>query len=639
MKIKFEGKYKSLTDFETEDLEKFCVITGLNGSGKSQLLELLNFLQNKKEHSGVLDGHNYKVQILNDDFIPGVIKHIQYNGLNPTSLGSMNKQSYDNIKRNIVQNFKTLKRGQKIPNQHIAERIAKNAGKNTRQLTEEDVYDYELSHEDLGSTDIFQTNLGQIFYNYAYKKDLNEINTIRNEKYNKSYKVLTKEEFEKKYINPWELINKFLTKSKSDYQVEGVKEEEFNENITLAPKFIHNTSGDKIDVSALSSGERVIVSLAFCLFNIEIGEDNVFPKVLLLDEPDAPLHPTMTKEFLDVIYEELVLKKGITVILTTHSPSTVALTNEEFLYSMIKTGNRLVKTTKDKSLGILTSGINTISIEYENRRQIIVESNYDRKFYEMTYTKAKSSLHEDISLYFISSGIDKIPVSEEVPDGDCTRVKNIVKELSKGGNMKVFGLIDWDGKNKPNGNVLVNGYGIRYSLENYIFDPILLASILLDNQIISREDLNLSNNESFTDFESLSVSQLNFISNFVCNTVKAKLSEAPTDNSTISIEYLNGLTLQVQKWFLEHQGHILEKIIVKAFPKLKSEFGSKVKLPAIDSSLTDEEKEEKKKENKILFENQLVNIIKSKIVTKIIDSIPGFIPMDIIEILKTIQNN
>ncbi len=41
MDIKFTGKYKSITAFEWSDIPKFAVITGPNGTGKSQLLKLI----------------------------------------------------------------------------------------------------------------------------------------------------------------------------------------------------------------------------------------------------------------------------------------------------------------------------------------------------------------------------------------------------------------------------------------------------------------------------------------------------------------------------------------------------------------------------------------------------------------------
>ncbi len=41
MDIKFRGKYKSITDFEWLNIPQFSIITGSNGTGKSQLLKLI----------------------------------------------------------------------------------------------------------------------------------------------------------------------------------------------------------------------------------------------------------------------------------------------------------------------------------------------------------------------------------------------------------------------------------------------------------------------------------------------------------------------------------------------------------------------------------------------------------------------
>jgi predicted ATPase len=42
MKIQFDGKYKSIGPFEWNEIPSFVVITGLNGTGKSQLLRLIH---------------------------------------------------------------------------------------------------------------------------------------------------------------------------------------------------------------------------------------------------------------------------------------------------------------------------------------------------------------------------------------------------------------------------------------------------------------------------------------------------------------------------------------------------------------------------------------------------------------------
>src|SRR5207247_9494265 len=121
------------------------------------------------------------------------------------------------------------------------------------------------------------------------------------------------------------------------------------------------------------------MSLALSLYNSNF--DIEFPKIRLMNEPDAHLHHSMTRKFLDVIQNVFVNEKGVKVIMTTHSPSTVALAPEESIFLMNKTTPRIAKANKDEALRILTSGVPTLSINYENRRQVFVESKYDVEFY------------------------------------------------------------------------------------------------------------------------------------------------------------------------------------------------------------------------------------------------------------------
>ena len=42
MKIILKGSYMSLSSFESEELNDFTIITGKNGTGKTQLIQLIN---------------------------------------------------------------------------------------------------------------------------------------------------------------------------------------------------------------------------------------------------------------------------------------------------------------------------------------------------------------------------------------------------------------------------------------------------------------------------------------------------------------------------------------------------------------------------------------------------------------------
>jgi hypothetical protein len=88
--------------------------------------------------------------------------------------------------------------------------------------------------------------------------------------------------------------------------------------------------------------------------------DRDFPDLLLLDEVDASLHPSMMRNMLDVI-DRIFLKHRVKVILITHSPTTIALAPESAIHVMNRTGpSRLVKKSKSDALAILTEGFATI---------------------------------------------------------------------------------------------------------------------------------------------------------------------------------------------------------------------------------------------------------------------------------------
>ncbi len=67
MIIKFQGEHKSLKTFESENLDDFSVITGKNGCGKSQLIELIALKANN-QLTGLADS-THKCNFLVKHFI------------------------------------------------------------------------------------------------------------------------------------------------------------------------------------------------------------------------------------------------------------------------------------------------------------------------------------------------------------------------------------------------------------------------------------------------------------------------------------------------------------------------------------------------------------------------------------------
>lgn len=90
------------------------------------------------------------------------------------------------------------------------------------------------------------------------------------------------------------------------------------------------------------------------------SSDNLFPEILLLDEIDASLHPSMMQNLLDVI-NEIFLERGIKIILVTHSPTMIAFAPEKSIFVMEKSGqDRIKKKNGEEALSILTEGYATL---------------------------------------------------------------------------------------------------------------------------------------------------------------------------------------------------------------------------------------------------------------------------------------
>jgi len=74
------------------------------------------------------------------------------------------------------------------------------------------------------------------------------------------------------------------------------------------------------ELSELSDGEKTIISFTFALLNEKLLPD----KILLLDEIDNTLNPSLIEAFFSLL-DEYFIKNGLIVIMTTHSPATISL--------------------------------------------------------------------------------------------------------------------------------------------------------------------------------------------------------------------------------------------------------------------------------------------------------------------------
>jgi AAA15 family ATPase/GTPase len=583
MNIKYDGEYKSVSSFTWKDIPELAILTGLNGVGKSQLLELIsrNLSTNptdgdmvnlspkwtitniELDNKGVVywnsKGSNFKFEKYKfhySDF-KHMIQAVYFN-IHPDKIPSNHFSSADNSyepprvgsdpNSAFIRFWQILKEKMN----KIMLSIAKSVQKPVGDLSMEDISYYFPEHILLENYDIVtDDSVEMIFYIFSYKKLLGE-------KIGKMPDELG--------AAPWDVFNEVLEASDIAYRVNCPNELEIesifryplneHSSSSFSVKLLNPIDGKFIEFDDLSSGERMLMSLAMLLYYSQ--KRGVNKKLLLMDEPDAHLHPSLTKKFFDVIYKILIKQYGIRVIMTTHSASTIALApdgKECGIYEMKKNPTQIIKSkSKDETISLLSEGLVLVS---SSIRYIIVEGVTDVDFYKAVHRKLLDSdkLNKDVSLAFVAGA-----------------GKNSVNHWSKGlreaGLSEIVkGVID-----KDNGNDITDGiYRLdRYSIENYLLDPIVVAATLsTPPPALKSRGIHQGDEHKIIE---LSQHDLQGIADEILAQVSSLISRSfPLDAELEKVEFINGKILEYPKWLLNEKGKAL-------LPKFQECFGGPGKI-------------------------------------------------------------
>ena len=225
-----------------------------------------------------------------------------------------------------------------------------------------------LNSRDFESPNLFLEDIANEEKEYQLKKTQNSLNKIQATEYNKNIKYLDSGEFiEQNGLSPVEQINNVL----SEYDCNGYylftnQNQNFlgvdKKNISIRIGLTHSDKGYTTNFDQLSSGEKTLIALS--LFIYKTRKNRITPRVLLLDEVDSSLHPSMINRLLNVLENLFIEEQGFKVIMATHSPTTVALSPEESIYIIQKNGElKIKKELKSNVINILTEGIATINNE------------------------------------------------------------------------------------------------------------------------------------------------------------------------------------------------------------------------------------------------------------------------------------
>lgn len=468
--IKLNQKYKQLNEnFELSDLYPINYFVGTNGSGKSSLIELLYSFFNqditKNSNAAIFSQYNLGSEIENVVIEYDSVKKINLSVISPSL----------SIDPDIFINTELSRDESKIIGKyHINRSVPENSFNS---------YTKELIHSRFYSTDLFP----------ILRKNNIEQGQQLNSNIERRVKTLFK---------TW--------KNQANYSFDGYIIED-------NPDF-ENKVADKDDYShykfnTFASGLQHLYKIGYFIFDILLRNEDMSDFIICIEEPEHCLHPNLQKqiphflEFINKNVTKIFNKPGkevrIQFFVTTHSPFIISgaancnvKKSENHKVYIIQDGNTANYRNEVGNKDNFTLG----STGYIHDKIILTSSNLLGMGFDDFTSRSKSVIpktnliifceggnsdksfkDEDIYNYLIRTFLIK---SQEVSlkfvsCGSCGDVIKTYELLSNAinytSNTLECGYI-LDGDN----HVGDKGCLRSYSIENYLYHPVVLNSILLD---------------------------------------------------------------------------------------------------------------------------------------------------------------
>jgi ABC-type cobalamin/Fe3+-siderophores transport system ATPase subunit len=532
-----DRRYKSIGNLVWDEIPALAVVTGLNGSGKTQFFELLAHKLSAAANASMdgvhvnLSGASYAAAAV--AYLPSDWQ-LSYSAVGLDQLRGAKEQAWNQV-RNKHQHGHDIKTRARIARlQAIAGEAEQNPEAFGRRLPD----DFSFMLDDADVTN----GIAHVFMGYRAKfLELLEQDVPRND-------IV-------KQIGPapWDLLNEAFIVAEFPYRVVLPTETPLVGVYHFQLQSV--IASDRITPGDLSSGEKMILVIVMWLYRSQhYGQ---FARLLLMDEPDAHLHPAMTRQFFNVVHKVLVQRHGVRVLLTTHSPSTVALAPPGSVFEMSRAQPRVQPSKSIAStVGLLTAGLVVVS---PDSRFVLVEDDQDVRFYESVRTvltdfgprKDPKVLMPAPSLVFLPAsngqGATKVP-------GGSSVVRAWVEKLSEAPLSDFLrGVIDHDGVNTASARIKVLG---RYSIENYLIDPLVVYCLLSSHGLAPKIDsIGVSRGDEHL-LRDLHESVLQDIVGVVSGNVLPQLGQLTTDEQTsVVVRFTNDKELSYPAWILTRRGH------------------------------------------------------------------------------------
>ena len=369
------------------------VLAGVNGSGKTTILESIkDFFNNKNVNYDEPEKSNINLGIFFEDFEKKKIKEAE--------------KSSNNNKRPLwdffsaLQNYEIyIKRSDKHYHIHIAKKFdvppkiiyvpAEN------KFEEIQTYSTTLSRK-YEFINIINSNIIRDIPSYIATRR-NYLATIEED--------LTMKEITNKVVKE---INRIFSVLELDVKLKG-----FSKDEKTMPIF-ENSAGEEFDINDLSSGEKQLFLRTLSIKMLE-------PKnsIILIDEPELSLHPKWQQRIIEV-YKKI--GENNQIVIATHSPHILGSVSNENIFILYrdkngkieaKTGDELYssygqpvdRVLKD-IMGLKSIRAPKIEKELEELRKLVDENKYDTKEFKEKYNHLLEILgNTDEDLFLIDMDV------------------------------------------------------------------------------------------------------------------------------------------------------------------------------------------------------------------------------------------
>ena len=369
------------------------VLAGVNGSGKTTILESIkDFFNNKNVNYDEPEKSNVNLDIFFEDFEKNKIEEAE-------------KYS-DNFKNALWEFFYTLRSYdyyRKDSNDYYQNQIAKRFDIPPKiiyvpaenKFEEIKTYSTTLSRE-YEFINIINSNVIKDIPSYIATRR-NYLATIEED--------LTMKEITNKVINE---INGIFDILELDVRLKGFSKDEI-----IMPIF-ENSAGEEFDINDLSSGEKQLFLRTLSIKMLE-------PKnsIILIDEPELSLHPKWQQRIVEV-YKKI--GENNQIIIATHSPHILGSVSSENIFILYrdengkieaKTGDELYfsygqpvdRVLKD-IMGLESVRTPKIEKDLEELRKLVDENKYDTKEFKEKYNELLEILgNTDEDLFLIDMDV------------------------------------------------------------------------------------------------------------------------------------------------------------------------------------------------------------------------------------------